>query len=440
MKRRAINSRKSAALRQRAEELLNDAPSRHGSPGPSDLEILVHDFDVHRIELELQNEELFRAQSELAISHDRYQDLYDAAPVGYLSLDREGVIIEANMTVATLLDVPRGILVGSLLSDFVLPDDQDCWHIHRCRVFDGNDLQTGELRLQRKDGSTFFVQLESRVVSAADARHTFRTVVIDITTLKEAVAKREAVQQQLSERLQFEKEIIEAELVKVREDLVRSTRLATIGSVAAQMAHELRNPLGAVRNAAFYVRGGLNDDQDDLMPMLELIDDELATADIIIRNLLSATNPPAPNPRSVDVTDQVKKSFARLHAEGRVALRLDAPDEPLYIHFDLLQCRQLLDNLLSNACDAVGEAGEICVGLRSHDDRHEIRVTDSGPGIPVEQRQSVFEPFFTTKPQGIGLGLAICQQIVRRHGGRLRIEDNNVNGTEIVAEIPYNVR
>jgi len=254
--------------------------------------------------------------------------------------------------------------------------------------------------------------------------------------LRASEAARNAAQEQLAQRLQHEKSIVEEELSRVREDLVRSTRLATVGRVAAQVAHELRNPLGAVRNAAYYVREELTDEQRNLLPMMQIIDDELMTAEIIIRNLLSTTNPREPDLRLVDATEQARKSLERLGEKESLSLRLEAPEQPLHVHFDPLQCRQLLDNLLGNARDAVGDKGSIWVQIQTNDDRCELRIYDSGPGVPEDVREAVFEPFFTTKQHGVGLGLSICRQIVEQHGGRISFEDENGCGTSVLIEIP----
>lgn len=138
-------------LRERAEEHLR---TRLYAPlatlTPEAAERLIHELRVHQIELELQNEELHRAQDELALLHARYFDLYELAPVGYLTLSAAGVIQEANLATATLLGVERQILIGQRLTRFIHPDDQDTHYQAQRRLRSTRKPQSYELRLRRE--------------------------------------------------------------------------------------------------------------------------------------------------------------------------------------------------------------------------------------------------------------------------------------------------
>ena len=127
---------------------------------PEDLEalspktsLLLHELQVHKIELEMQNEELRRAQSELEASQARYFDLYDLAPVGYFTLSERGMVLSANLTAAGLLGVARGTLVGQHLSRFVFEADQACYFRHKKRLLETRTSQMSNLRLLTSDGT-----------------------------------------------------------------------------------------------------------------------------------------------------------------------------------------------------------------------------------------------------------------------------------------------
>ncbi len=147
---------------------------------------VLHDLRVHQIELELQNEELRRTHLALEASRSRYFDLYDLAPVGYVSLRQSGTIQEANLTVATLLGVAPGALVDQPLTRFILPADQDIFYQHQKQLFNTGARQVCELRIARSDGATCWVRLEATTAEKVEGVRVHRTVVSDISARKRA--------------------------------------------------------------------------------------------------------------------------------------------------------------------------------------------------------------------------------------------------------------
>ena len=195
-------------LRHRANKRLrNQADQDLSILEPEEAKQLIHELRVHQIELELQNEELRRTQEALAIAQGRYVDLYDFAPVGYLSVSGTGLILKANLTAATLLDVPRAALLKQPLSRFILPEDQDIYYHHHNQLSTlhatapeatTSEPQSCELRMVKKDESVFWAQLNATISTYSQGTPVFRIVLSDITMRKQAV---EALQQsELRER------------------------------------------------------------------------------------------------------------------------------------------------------------------------------------------------------------------------------------------------
>jgi PAS domain S-box-containing protein len=175
------------ALRQRAETFLRYTGQEIGDMPVPDVQRLVHELQIYQIELEMQNEELRRTHQELEASRDRYSTLYDFAPVGYLTLDRHGVILEANLTAARMLGTDRGHLLRKGLTDFIVPDEQDTFYFHRQQVISTPVRQTCELQIQRREGTVFFARLESLLATdeAGSPLH-WRTTLSDVTAHKQA--------------------------------------------------------------------------------------------------------------------------------------------------------------------------------------------------------------------------------------------------------------
>jgi PAS domain S-box-containing protein len=135
---------------------------------PKTVRRLVYDLRVHQLELEIQNEELRGLQQELEASKSRFQDLYDCAPAGYITVSDQGVIVEANRTAATVLNVAAETLVGQPFFRFILSVDQDIYYQHRAALFEKAEPQTCKLRLLRKDLSPFWARLATAPVSQVE--------------------------------------------------------------------------------------------------------------------------------------------------------------------------------------------------------------------------------------------------------------------------------
>ena len=182
MKEAETESRQLKALRQRAEALLHEQPQALSDIPPEDIHSLIHELQIHQIELEMQNEELRRVQLQLAEARDKYVDLYDFAPVGYFTLDKNAVVMEVNLTGANLLVVDRRSLLNNSFTRFVAPDFQDRFYFHRQRVVETYSRQSCELKLLKNDGTEFYGLLESITVPDAEGDfRQFRTAITDIT-------------------------------------------------------------------------------------------------------------------------------------------------------------------------------------------------------------------------------------------------------------------
>jgi PAS domain S-box-containing protein len=260
--------------------------------------------------------------------------------------------------------------------------------------------------------------------------------LIDITDRKQAEEATRKAQAELIEQRQHEKEHAEAELARMRDRLVRATRLAAIGQVSASIAHDLRNPLGTVRNAAYYLERRLPKDQPEVAEYLGIINQEVAAADRIIANLLAVARAKAPIKQDVDVGQAIREALAGTGQAEAVRLRMTLAPEPFIVRADPDQMGQVFRNLVTNAVEAMGGGGEIVVEAARDADGDSIVLRDTGPGVAQEIREIVFEPLITTKAKGIGLGLTICHQIIECHGGGIELIDKDKPGAAFRIRLP----
>ena len=195
MKKQSDENKKSAALspeqglRQRAEAVDREERSSLLQTdvlmSPEEVQKAIHELHVHQIELEMQNDELRHTQSELMETKARYFDLYDLAPVGYLTLSKQGMILEANLTASTLLGVERGALVNKRISQVIFKDDQEIYYRHRKALFATGDPQNSDLRMLKND-VPFWAHLSATMQNASNGSPTCRVIVSDASARKQA--------------------------------------------------------------------------------------------------------------------------------------------------------------------------------------------------------------------------------------------------------------
>ncbi len=193
-------------LRARAEELLcRSVPDAENMSELSleDIQKLVHELQVHQIELEMQNQELRQAQLEVEESRDRYLDLYDYAPVGYFTLDKNAIVLEANLSGSELLGMERGSLIGKPLTRFVHEDSQDTFYFHHNQVLQTGTRHICEIKLVKSDGRRFHAQLESiGMPDSGGELSRLRTAITDITDRKLAEEELQGAHDELEHRVE----------------------------------------------------------------------------------------------------------------------------------------------------------------------------------------------------------------------------------------------
>ncbi|HEY0194396.1 MAG TPA: ATP-binding protein [Kofleriaceae bacterium] len=228
------------------------------------------------------------------------------------------------------------------------------------------------------------------------------------------------------------------ELRRLEAQSRRSERLATVGQLAAGVAHEIRNPLASMSGSIELLKLAPVASDDD-RTLMAIIQREIARLNVLIGDLLDYANPRPPQRVDFDLGVMVEETLQvarREQAFATVDMTMSV-DRPLPVHGDPAKLRQLLWNLLRNAADAAAVAGKH-VHVEAHRTYAEttLVVSDDGPGIPADKLVRIFDPFFTTKASGTGLGLATCHAIVADHGGHLDVDSEVGTGTRMLVTLP----
>jgi len=247
-----------------------------------------------------------------------------------------------------------------------------------------------------------------------------------------------------SEELQASHKELEAANDKLREtqeQLIRSEKLAAMGQLASGVGHELRNPLGAIKNAVFYIRRRLaKTDLPTIEPripeFLNLIDEEVDAAVKIVTDLLSFSRVAKPTVSPVSIADVIEDALKHTPLPENVELTKDIDNNLPMVMVDADQIRQVFLNIAFNALQAMPEGGHLDIRTSGKGEFVEVEFADTGGGIPKSIINKLFDPLFTTKAKGVGLGLSICKSILDRHEGDIRVESEVGKGTTFTVSLP----
>jgi PAS domain S-box-containing protein len=377
---------------------------------------IAQDLQVHQEEVRAQQSQLIESQHALEESRDRYADLFDFAPVGYVTIDRSGILIEANLAAAAMLGIERRDLLGFPLAASVVEADRRSLleHLHRCR--DGRQTIETRVRLQTRSGSVFPANLVSRLANVGAGGSHWHTAIIDLTAQEKGEAERQRAEEERLRLLRQEQSLRAAAEAKDR--------------FLAILSHELRTPLTPIvfTLGLLEARCNLPDELRDALSVIrrnvdieaKLIDDLLDTSRIASGKLRLELE-------TVDLRQAVEEVLAICAAEidaARVVVALHAPAVQHHVRGDATRLRQVLWNLVTNAIHHTPREGRIDVRLVNPEtDRVRVIVEDEGTGMEASLIRRLFEPFSQGLREGskagLGLGLAISKGILDAHGGTI---------------------
>jgi signal transduction histidine kinase len=217
-------------------------------------------------------------------------------------------------------------------------------------------------------------------------------------------------------------------LHEAQEELVRKEKLATLGQLAGGVGHELRNPLGVIKNSVYYLNMILPQDAK-IQKHLGILDREVANSNRIVTELLDFARVKAPVRETASLVTIVRAALERLPLPDTVTVRLEPDESTPAVLVDPQQVGQVVLNFLLNAVQAMPDGGTMTVSVGQDDATVFAAVEDTGVGVPPENLAKIFQPLFTTKAKGIGLGLALARDLADANGGRITIESTVGRGT-----------
>jgi signal transduction histidine kinase len=242
--------------------------------------------------------------------------------------------------------------------------------------------------------------------------------------------------EELEQRIQKESEALR----KAHAEVVQSQKLATLGYLAAGMAHEIRNPLNSISLFVQLIKEGVEDSEK--IEYVEKILQEVDRVDGTLRKLLDTAKRPRFELTEVSIGDVIQNALDRFNPQmntQKVSLSFSRKRNLPRLKADPAEIEQIFTNLFLNAIDEMPEGGELAIELDRDDSDITIRVSDSGGGIPEANLPNIFDPFFSTKSRGTGMGLPIVLRIIKNYGGKIEVAATGKSGTTFLVRLPVPV-
>lgn len=421
-------------LRRRAEDRLKLEPAESSQLAAEDAHEIIHELRVHQVELEMQNEELRNAQARIEESRARYADLYDFAPIGYVTLDEKGLIRQANLTAAKQLGIERSYLLQQPFHFYVAAEHRDGFYLYLRNVLKGKERQTCEVKLGNHAGVGFYVQIDGISVPDSSGTTLCNLAVTDISERKRAA-----------------------------EELLKVKKLEATGILAGGIAHDFNNllavMLGNINMAEVELvnLAGIDPESGERgLAALSNAAKAVFLATDLTKRFITFSSGAGPCMVSTPVQQLVRDSSALALSGSNIVCEYSFGEDLEEVDCDRSQLRQALYDVILNAREAMpgggtiriiaenstagSIGGESGVPMNLENKYVRISITDEGVGIPDTNLPNIFDPYFSTKDRGsqkgMGLGLTTAHSIIKRHNGRVHVESEVGIGTTFDVYLP----
>jgi nitrogen-specific signal transduction histidine kinase len=411
-------------LRQKVEELLKKKQSQTGTQASeSETLKLIHELEVHQIELEMQNDELILARRVAQDAAAKYIELYEFAPSGYFTLSREGKIIELNLRGSQILGKEKTHLRNSLFGFFVSGDTKSIFNLFLGNIFNSKAKESCEVALSPDGSSPTYIYLTGIIT---ENEKQCLVTAVDITEQREALEQLKQKSEQL-EKANAEKD-----------------------KFFSILSHDLRSPLSSFIGFTKILSEKLPEmNQKEIQEIADTLKKTSTSIYLLVVDLLEwsvlqrglADFNPVPAPL-IEVVNRSTESLSDLARQKNLEIQLQVP-ENLFVKVDQTMLESTLRNLLSNAVKFSFRGEKIVVSARvAHDNFVEIAISDTGVGMSPEILGNLFQMNAETGHEGTegepstGLGLMLCREFVEKHGGKIHAESNEMKGSTFRFTVP----
>lgn len=410
-----ITNKNFLSLRERAEAVLHMRKNK--IPPDYDIYQLVEELNLYHLELEIQNEDLINTQLELQASHNKYADLYNLAPIAYVTCNDDGLIVDINQAGLALLGLSKHTLINRCFSRHIVPEDQVLFSQHRLRSLNESISQTCELKIVRWSGPSLDVQVDLKTIQDTNTNQKqFLICITDISARK---------LEELATRLRQVK-------------MASIDRMQSMSEQIYSITDNQNHSLTVIDNYIYGCIRRLESEKfcvEELLSTLKKVSQQSRVLALIVQKMKNFVSKNIFRYETARIDTVINEILTLIHYESLdypVAVHYDETEGIPAVKLDKLHIQQVLLHLARNSIEAMRDAKTRDPKLRIevrliNNEILEISMFDNGPGLDQSIEDLIFEAHFTTKTYGVGLGLSVSRTIVEKHGGQLRAI-NNVSG------------
>ena len=345
---------------------------------------------------------------ELQEAEDRYRTIFEKAPVGIFSIDKQGFVTAIN---PYQLEVDGGEpedFIGKFNTLGYSQINNPYMYEKFSEMLEGRPFEVKDLLNNTPEGNQIYINMSGNPVFDTEGNCIGGILMMEDVT----------------------------ERVHLQERLLRTEKLAAIGKLASGVGHELRNPLGVIKNSVYFLKMVLGSSDEKVGRHLEIQNREIDISNRIITILMEFSKLRSSNVESFDMNSLIMESLSKIDIPDNVELELELEEGRIDIVADRVQIGGVLINIITNAVQAMPLGGRLKIGIERMGGFIRIEVVDTGEGMSEETVKDIFEPLYTTKAKGIGLGLAIARQYVENHNGKIGVKSKPGKGSVFSIKLP----